>query len=211
MLLFVQRSNPRKNIVFFISGLNIIKADGFINKHLYCPVVRISVMLKPFVFFACAILLTKTTMAQAPSTRRYRDVVFSDIGIDKDQSYNPDAPNELKKAYLFDLYQPKGDESTTARPLIIWMHGGGFKYGSKTSKGVKVWSKSFAQRGYVCASINYRLGSINTLLHFDDMIKAAFYATQDAKMAVAYFRKNAAKYQIDPNKIILGGNSADRK
>jgi len=165
-------------------------------------------MLKPFVFFACAILLTKTTMAQAPSTRRYRDVVFSDIGIDKDQSYNPDAPNELKKAYLFDLYQPKGDESTTARPLIIWMHGGGFKYGSKTSKGVKVWSKNFAQRGYVCASINYRLGSINTLLHFDDMIKAAFYATQDAKMAVAYFRKNAAKYQIDPNKIILGGNSA---
>src|SRR5471030_1083261 len=156
-------------------------------------------MLK-HMLFACAMLMACTTFAQTPANQRYRDIVFNDITIISDQSYNPEATKDLKKAYLFDLYQPKGDENTAARPLIIWMHGGGFKYGSKTSKGVRVWSKNFTQRGYVCASINYRMGTINTLLHFDDMIKAAFYATQDAKLSVAYFRKNAAKYHIDPNK-----------
>ena len=152
--------------------------------------------------------MSTVVQAQVQPNLRYRDVVFTDISIDKDLSYNPNAPNEQKKAYLFDLYQPNGDDQKTMRPLIIWMHGGGFKYGSKTSKGVKVWSKNFAQRGYVCASINYRLSKLNTLFKFEALLKASFYATQDVKLAVTYFRKNAAKYHIDPDKIILGGNSA---
>ncbi len=134
-------------------------------------------------------------------------MVFKDISIDKDQSYNPDAAGDDKKVYLFDLYQPKGDDAK-ARPLIIWMHGGGFKLGTKRAKGVRVWSQNFAERGYVCASINYRLSKENPLLHFDALLRASFYATQDAKRAVAYFRKNADRYHIDPNRIILGGNSA---
>jgi poly(3-hydroxybutyrate) depolymerase len=147
------------------------------------------------------------SFAQSPGNKRYKDVVFINVTIDKDKTYNPDAPKDLKKAYLFDLYQPQDDDAT-ARPLIIWMHGGGFKFGSKISKGVRVWSRNFAQRGFVCASINYRLAKENALLHFDALLRGSFYATQDAKRAVAYFRRNAAKYHINPNKIILGGNSA---
>jgi acetyl esterase/lipase len=165
-------------------------------------------MYKQQLLLTCAMFLACTGMAQIPNARRYKDVIFKDIPVVKDQSYNPNAAKNEQLSYLFDLYQPKGDDNTPARPLIIWMHGGGFKFGSKTSKGVKVWSKSFAQRGYVCASINYRLGKTSVLLHFDALLKAAFYATQDAKLAVAYFRANAARYNIDPNKIILGGNSA---
>jgi acetyl esterase/lipase len=71
-----------------------------------------------------------------PRRQRYKDIVFSDISIEEDLSYNPGAAKDAKKAYLFDLYQPKSDDAK-GRPLIIWMHGGGFKYGSKTAKGVK--------------------------------------------------------------------------
>lgn len=163
-------------------------------------------MFKHPIITLCALLVLQTAIAQTP-VHRYKDVIFKDVVVDKDQTYNENAPKDLKKAYLFDLYQPKGDD-TKGRPLIIWMHGGGFKFGSKTSKGVKVWSRTFAERGYVCASINYRLSTENPLLHFDALLRASFYATQDAKRAVAYFRKNAAKYGIDPDKIILGGNSA---
>jgi acetyl esterase/lipase len=40
------------------------------------------------------------------------------------------------------------------------------------------------------------------------LLRATYYATQDAILAVSYFRKNASKYHIDPDKIILAGNSA---
>jgi poly(3-hydroxybutyrate) depolymerase len=164
-------------------------------------------MLKRQILFFCALLMVQIAIAQNSTGKRYKDLIFKDITIDKDLSYHPEASKDLKKSYLFDLYQPKGDEAK-ARPLIIWMHGGGFKFGSKTAKGVKVWSKTFAERGYVCASINYRLSKEHPLRHFEDLIRATYRSTQDAIRAVAYFRKNAAKYRIDPDRIILGGNSA---
>lgn len=164
-------------------------------------------MIKRQILIFSALLIMQSAIAQSKPGKRYKDIIFNDIAIDKDLSYNSKASKDQKKSYLFDLYQPKGDDAN-ARPLIIWMHGGGFKFGSKTAKGVKFWSKTFALRGYVCVSINYRLSKGNPLFHFDDLLKASFYATQDAKLAVAYFRQNAAKYCIDPDKIILGGNSA---
>lgn len=145
-------------------------------------------------------------VAQAQS-QRYKDIIFQDITIDKDQTYNPVAGKDEKKAYLFDLFQPK-DDNEVQRPLVIWMHGGGFKFGTKNAKDIQLWSKTFAQRGYVCAAINYTLSKRNPLFHFDELLKSSYYAVQDAKLAVAYFRKNAAQYHIDPDKIILAGNSA---
>jgi acetyl esterase/lipase len=88
------------------------------------------------------------------------------------------------------------------------MHGGGFKFGTKEAKGIQLWCKTFAQRGYVCAGINYRLSKKNPLTHFDELRRSSYYAIQDAKLAVEYFRKYYKEYGIDPGKIILAGNSA---
>ena len=152
------------------------------------------------------IMLYITGAAHAQHTR-YKDLIFNDVAIDKDLSYNLNAPADDKKAYLFDLYQPKNDVAEN-RPLIIWMHGGGFKFGSKNARGIQLWSKTFAQRGYVCAGLNYRLSKKNPLFHFDELQKSSYYAVQDAKLAMAYFRHNAKRFHIDPEKIILAGNSA---
>jgi acetyl esterase/lipase len=162
-------------------------------------------ILKSSLLFISILGFAFVSRAQTP--HRYKDVVFQDVTVDKDQSYNPNAAKDDKKAYLFDLYQPVGD-SSHHRPLIIWMHGGGFKFGSKTANGVKLWSKTFAQRGYVCAGINYRLSKRNPVFHFDVLLKSSYYAVQDVKTAVEYFKKNATRYHIDPDKIILAGNSA---
>ena len=146
-------------------------------------------------------------MAQTANPVKYKDFVFTDVTITHDQSYSAgNTPNE-KKAHLFDLYQPAGDNNT-GRPLIIWMHGGGFKFGSKADKGMQLWSETFAKRGYVCACINYSLSKHNPLFKFDELMKSTYYAVQDAHMAVEYFKKNYKQYNIDPDKIILGGNSA---
>jgi acetyl esterase/lipase len=153
------------------------------------------------------VLCLFTCMVQAQSPKRYKDFVFKDVTFDKDGSYNPQAEQKEKKSYLFDLYRPAGDNDRH-RPLIIWMHGGGFEFGSKSAKGIRLWCSTFARRGYVCAGINYRLTNNFTIFHFDELLQASYYAVQDAKTAIDFFRQHASEYGIDPNKIILAGNSA---
>jgi poly(3-hydroxybutyrate) depolymerase len=160
-----------------------------------------------FLKFPVIILCLFSYLVQAQTNLRYKDLVFQEVTVAKDLSYNSLAAAKEKKSYLFDLYQPAGDKQLH-RPLIIWMHGGGFKFGSKSAKGVTLWSKTFAQRGYVCADINYRLSKKNTIFHFDELLKASYYAVQDLKTAIDYFKNHAAEYGIDPDKIILAGNSA---
>jgi len=144
--------------------------------------------------------------AQTVKLYRYKDLVFPDVTVKRDLSYAPAGSVSKKKYNLFDLYLPK-DDKAKLRPLIIWMHGGGFIFGTKEAKGIELWSKSFAQRGYVCAAINYSL-SKTPLFHSYDLKKSCYYAVQDAKTAVKYFRQHHADYNIDPDKIILAGNSA---
>jgi len=131
------------------------------------------------------------------TTHRYKDLIFSDVIINKDLSYKAKVAKNDKNAYVFDLYQPKGD-TVKNRPLIIWMHGGGFKFGSKDTKGIQLWSATFAQRGYVCAAINYRLSSKDPLFNFDELLKAINYAVQDAKAAVLYFKGRHKEYGMIP-------------
>lgn len=140
---------------------------------------------------------------------RYKDIVFSNITIDKNLSYAGYIPAGVKpKYYTFDLYQPANDFTTAKRPLIIWMHGGGFKFGSKSAKGIGMLCSNFAQRGYICASINYRLSKKNTLTNVKALINGCYDAVQDVGQAVTFFKQNNAKYRLDTNLIILGGNSA---
>lgn len=164
-------------------------------------------MFKQPLLSALLLFATLTLRAQSASSIRYKDLVFPNVIKTTNLTYSPGDTKKEKKAHLFDLYQPSGD-TATARPLIIWMHGGGFKFGSKNAAGVELWSETFAKRGYVCVSINYTLSKHYPFLHFDELLRSCYYAVQDARSAVAFFKKNYKEYNIDPDKIILGGNSA---
>ncbi len=139
---------------------------------------------------------------------RYRDFIFSRLTIEKNLSYSTTIPAGIKsKRYRLDLYHAAEDTSTR-RPLIIWMHGGGFKFGSKKAKGIRIWSSTFARRGYVCAAINYRLSKKNPLKNFNALVQGCYDAVQDVACAMEFLKKNAVDYRIDTNCIILAGNSA---
>jgi acetyl esterase/lipase len=130
---------------------------------------------------------------------RFKDDTFTGFTLDKDLSYGD------KK--LFDLYQPK-DDTASRRPLMIWMHGGGFKFGSRHAAGTRLWCRTFAGRGYVCAAIEYQLGKKNFKFTFGDLLDNCKAAVQDVRKAVAYFKANAARWHLDTTRIILAGNSA---
>jgi hypothetical protein len=112
-----------------------------------------------------------------------------------------------------DIYQPEGD-TLTARPLIIVAHGGSFIGGNREDDVACdsiCWR--FVKRGYVAASIDYRLSNIGVMLSPDSTqpINAVIQAVSDGKAAIRYFMKDAANtntYRIDTNNIFIGGNSA---
>jgi len=111
-----------------------------------------------------------------------------------------------------DIYQPAGDVQAT-RPLIILAHGGSFVGGSKTDDvSVDTLCVRFARRGYVTASINYRLGNaLSMALDSMNAISVVMKAVGDGKAAIRYFVKDAATtntFKIDTNNIFCGGNSA---
>lgn len=144
---------------------------------------------------------------QAQTSLRYKSDVFNDIDSLIDIQYGEavNIENVLEKLKL-DIYQPKFD-NIKYRPLMICIHGGGFVNGNK-SNGFQVGlAKNMAKKGYVMASINYRLGVAKPRTDTTYM-EAMLRAVQDAKAAVRFFRKNAITYGIDTTKIFIMGGSA---
>jgi acetyl esterase/lipase len=93
-----------------------------------------------------------------------------------------------------DLARPKSGEGPF--PAVLCIHGGGFRAG--TRDGYDGLCMQLAKRGYVAATITYRLSP-----------KYKFpAAVHDTKAAVRWLRANAATYKINPDKIGVTGGSA---
>jgi predicted esterase len=178
------------------------------NRFRFFTMYSVSLKMIKKIFTGCSfILVSLMSSSQPPKPVVLKNSVFSKLTIRKNVLYSENVPAGTRDKYhQFDLYEAAND-SAAKRPLIIWMHGGGFKFGSKRAKGIRIWSKSFAQRGYVCAAINYRLSNKNTLRSFTALVKACADAVLDAEQAVAYFKARHAKYRVDTNCIVLAGNS----
>jgi len=102
-----------------------------------------------------------------------------------------------------DLYvPPRPAPKTIGAPVIIYVHGGGWMTGHARHSGAfEDWPgvlASLAARGYVVASLNYRLSS--------EAPSPA--AEQDVKAAIRWLRSNAALYGIDKSRIGIWGGSA---
>jgi len=108
---------------------------------------------------------------------------------------------------VMDLYQPQGD-TLSKRPAIIFAHPGGFITGSRTVDDMVAFCDTFARKGYVTATIDYRQGLEvldNPDLHYQ---RGAYRGIQDGRTAVRFLRANAAQYGIDPEKVYFAGSSA---
>jgi para-nitrobenzyl esterase len=149
-------------------------------------------------------------LAQDPcNSGRFAEQVFANYTLTSNLNYGQNLNWANSNTSLkLDFYEPTND-TLAARPLIIWVHGGSFIGGSKTDPDVKTLSENFAKKGYVCASIDYRLG----FFPFDstNAVKAVVRAVQDLRAAIRYFYKDAQttnQFKIDTNHIFIGGSSA---
>lgn len=108
---------------------------------------------------------------------------------------------------LFDFYEPAND-TLAKRPLLIYMHGGGFTSGSRTYPSVQMLSRRMASKGYAVANIDYRLDPRFELYNSNTDRRAMTDAMHDAKQAIRYFKTNANTYRIDTSLVFIGGESA---
>ena len=166
-----------------------------------------------FTILAVAFLaLFGTANAQYCTTdARYTDAAFFDtleitvgantcnIGIASDFQANPDT-------LLMDLYYPNLTvDLSPQRPFIMMFHGGGFSSGDKQAGDIRDLCIHLAMRGFVCASVNYRLGH-----DFSEygQYKARYRAIQDGNAAMRFIVANANTIRIDTSWIFVGGQSA---
>jgi acetyl esterase/lipase len=139
---------------------------------------------------------------------RYRDLVFSGVSTTADVIYGSAVDNSGQTVTLtLDIYQPTGD-SVTARPAIVWVHGGSFCCGDKNSPEIVDEATTFAHKGYFNVSIDYRLEPGGCTSVTATCLIAIQEALEDAQTAVRFLRTNQATYGIDPTRIAIGGSSA---
>jgi len=120
-------------------------------------------------------------------------------GIAHDFQGNPDT-------LLMDIYYPNlAVDKSPKRPFIMMFHGGAFKAGDKRQGDIVDVCLELAKRGFVCASVGYRLGNDNS--EYDDY-RARYRAIQDGHAAMRYVVNNANVVRIDTSWIFVGGQSA---
>ena len=113
-----------------------------------------------------------------------------------------------------DVYQPVGAGLPAKLPGFVVIHGGGFIGGSKTAVTIVQLCEAYAQRGYVTVSINYRLAGDDPTLEpgptagTTAVQRSMNAAAQDAAKALRWLRSNATSYNLDPDRIAIGGSSA---
>ncbi len=115
------------------------------------------------------------------------------LHIEKDVRYIQGRPEYANKKDRLDVYAPADAHGA---PVIISVHGGALTEGDKSEQPYV--GERFASAGNVTVVVNYRLSpGVSHPAH-----------VQDLAAAVAWVKKNVARYGGDPNKIFLAGHSA---
>lgn len=112
-----------------------------------------------------------------------------------------------------DVYQTPNSDNTL-RPVLLWVHGGGFSGGKRDNDMEVKLMEAFAKQGYVGVSITYRLLRKGQATGFScdcprsGKINVFRESALDTWDALHFMHANRAQFQIDPQKIIVGGSSA---
>ena len=122
-------------------------------------------------------------------------------------------PTSVAEDCLYlNIFAPAGAGTTSPRPVIVWLHGGGHLAGTASDyDGGKLALGGPLGSQTVVVTINYRLGVLGFLAHpalaSEDRL-AGNYGLLDVLRALQWVRANIASFGGDPNNVTLGGQSA---
>ncbi len=153
-------------------------------------------MLKILLMALSSALIFVSNLSAQSSPKRASGLQYQTFPLPKNVvssqgiRYEPECPDP---DIVLDIYYSK---KFSGSPCILIFHGG--DWNSRDEKDCSLMAAYFASKGYVCASAAYRLCP-------EYNAKDAVF---DAKAALAWLKKNAARYGGDPNKIgVIGGGA----
>ncbi len=154
---------------------------------------------------------TKVNAQYDCNNNRFLEEVFPTVTTTSDLQYGSALTySGTNQNLTLDVYEPQGDVFSE-RPLIVFAHGGSFVSGSKTSSDIVTLCNKYTRLGYVCASINYRLGFEGFIPNATTATETVYRATTDMRAAIRYFRKDRSTdnlFRIDTANIFAAGVSA---
>lgn len=119
------------------------------------------------------------------------------------------AENPMSEDCLtLNVFTPAADDAR--RPVMVWIHGGGFSTGS--SRLPWYYGHTFTRDGVVVVTINYRLNAFGFLefgeLFGEDLADSGNLGLRDQIAALEWVRDNIAAFGGDPNNVTIFGESA---
>lgn len=145
-------------------------------------------------------LLARTYMQDAFNS--VFKIVITDRQLGKISQIHSNVPycNTASPRQTLDLYIPKQavDQPQGPRPLVVFIHGGGWRSGDKSNDIVASYGNDFLLAGYAVATLNYRL--------YPEVSYPE--PNEDIACALRYLKSEAQNYDISTNKWVLFGDSA---
>ncbi|MFE9192302.1 carboxylesterase/lipase family protein [Micromonospora sp. NPDC007208] len=118
-----------------------------------------------------------------------------------------DAPSEAEDCLYLNVTTPRSG-TRTPRPVLVWLHGGDFRFGSGAGYGGQ---RLAAGGDVIVVTVNYRLGALGFLAHpalAGRNGSTGNFGLQDQQAALRWVRRNAAAFGGDPGNVTLFGQSA---
>ena len=164
-------------------------------------------MMRIFFLFNCLLFfffITPDILAQ----ERYKEEITDAVKVETLTYAFKDG-----QSLNMDVYSPLLDRESK-RPLVFYVHGGGFSGGSRDEPEIKKFCTKLAGYGYVVSSISYRLTQNGNTTEFGcncpavDKLNTFNEAVEDLQDATYFMIQRRESFGIDPLKIIISGSSA---
>ncbi|MCH2464701.1 MAG: alpha/beta hydrolase, partial [Gemmatimonadetes bacterium] len=139
---------------------------------------------------AALVVLPSGALAQIDDTQAWASHLSNQYRVLPNVTYLT-ASNRDNKV---DLYLPRGTDRPA--PVLVYIHGGGWVGGSKESSVLRL--VPWMEMGWAVVNVQYRLGEVSL----------APAAVEDCLCALRWIIRNAGNYNIDPERIVVTGNSA---
>lgn len=179
----------------------------------------------PFLFlYAISFLTVQAQQTDYCIQGRFSQIPYfgiADVVVQKDIIFGaaPRWPSPEIDTLKMDIYMPDpAGDYLQKRPLVLLIHGGSFLNGQR--EDMSSLCMDLARRGFVAATMSYRLGwdcnptfSLFSICadcgsQADKLRVAAYRSVQDARAGLRFLAAHATDYGIDTEALIIGGTSA---
>jgi para-nitrobenzyl esterase len=120
-----------------------------------------------------------------------------------------DNKDQSEDALILNVWTPSAPKENARLPVYVFIHGGGFRFGTGNEKTFD--GTSFAQNGVVAVTFNYRLATLGYFASKETYNRygtTGNWAALDQIKALEWVRDNIADFGGDPGRVTVGGESA---